>query len=455
MGGPTSDPDGEGESTNYIEALLPPAVDHGSDGINMIKDYALLGTLGVGSFGKVRLGIHCETGQKVAVKIIHKDNGMQQGALSRLGREIRAMSGLRHPNVVYVHELIDTPTTLFIVMEYVEGHELFDYISQHVRISEEQVIQLMRQLLAAVDFCHSKMICHRDIKPENIMLDKNMNLKLGDFGLSNFMREGECLRTPCGSPNYASPEVICGKSYSGPEIDIWSCGIVFYVLLCECLPFDDDEMSMLFMAIKQGKFHLPSHLSPDARWLLKRMLDVNPASRITMRELLSHPWFIGCNYDVKDANTEAYIKGFSDRELVFPGVLGTADGGFGVLRMETPNDGDMELAGIVALRCNTFKPRWTMGVPGFTSEMQCIQLVTETLKELGYQWILAPALKIYCRKAGSSEAEPPTFSMQIYKMKYRCHVLDIHLGPVALMPALHEGIRLLQRLKRNLVMASL
>ncbi|GIX61071.1 histone kinase SNF1, putative [Babesia caballi] len=190
---------------------------------------------------------------------------MKMGSLSKLGREIRAMSGLRHPNVIYVHELIDTPTTVFIVMEYVEGGELFDYISQRSRLSEKEAIRMMRQVLSAVDFCHNKMICHRDIKPENILLDSNMNIKLGDFGLSNFMREGECLRTPCGSPNYASPEVICGKSYSGPEIDIWSCGIIFYVLLCGCLPFDDDEMSILFMKIKLGKFRTPSHLSADAR----------------------------------------------------------------------------------------------------------------------------------------------------------------------------------------------
>eukprot|EP00371_Babesia_bovis_P003390 XP_001612037.1 protein kinase domain containing protein [Babesia bovis T2Bo] len=275
-----------GESNREHSPNVKLLFDNCKDGIHMIKDYALLGTLGVGSFGKVKLAIHCETGQKVAIKIIHKDHNMSTACLSRLGREIRAMSNLRHPNVIYVYEVIDTPSTLFIVMEYVDGRELFDYISQHVRMTETQVIHLMRQLLAAVDFCHSKMVCHRDIKPENIILDKDMNLKLGDFGLSNFLREGECLRTPCGSPNYASPEVICGKSYSGPEIDIWSCGIVLYVLLCECLPFDNDEMSVLFLTIKQGKFHLPSHLSKDARWLLQRMLDVNPASRITMRELL-------------------------------------------------------------------------------------------------------------------------------------------------------------------------
>ncbi|ORM40072.1 5'-AMP-activated protein kinase catalytic subunit alpha-2 [Babesia sp. Xinjiang] len=445
--GPADDPKEAGSSVT-----LP--FDPGCNDVNVVKQYALLGTLGVGSFGKVRLGVHCDTGQKVAVKIIHKDHNMKAAHLSRLGCEIRAMSGMRHPNVIYVHELIDTPTTLFIIMEYVEGKELFDYISQSGRMSEAEVIRIMRQILSAVDFCHNKMICHRDLKPENIMLDRQKNIKLGDFGLSNFMREGECLRTPCGSPNYASPEVICGKSYSGPEIDIWSCGVILYVLLCDCLPFDDDEMTILFLTIKQGRYHVPSHLSTDARFLLQRMLDVNPSSRITMRELMSHPWFIGCNY--ASSRPGDYISGFSDPELVFPRILGTADGGFGMLKMSKPKDNDMISASMVALRCNKFSPRWSMGVTGFVSESQCIRLVLDILIDMGYKWALVPAFKLFCRRDEQpGEAVPPLFAMQIYKMKYRYYILDVRLDTGSIMPALHEGVALVSKLKRGLKMASL
>nr|BAN64894.1 protein kinase domain containing protein [Babesia bovis] len=215
-------------------------------------------------------------------------------------------------------------------------------------------------------------------------------------------------------------------------------------------------MSVLFLTIKQGKFHLPSHLSKDARWLLQRMLDVNPASRITMRELLSHPWFIGCNYDHVSLNTEAYINGFSDPQLVFPGVLGTSRGGFGILPMEKPHDKDTDTAKLVSLRCNSFVPRWSIGIPGFTSELQCIKLVTTTLQDMGYKWLFVPCFRIYCRRdIEPSKGIPPTYLMQIYKMKYRFHILDIHIGSGALMPALDEGIRIREAIKSSLQMATL
>ncbi|GBE58616.1 histone kinase [Babesia ovata] len=341
------------------------------------------------------------------------------------------MSGLRHPHVIYVHELIDTPTTVFIVMEYVEGGELFDYISQNSRLSEPEAIRLMRQVLSAVDFCHSKMICHRDIKPENILLDGNLNVKLGDFGLCNSMRYGECLRTPCGSPNYASPEVICGKSYSGPEIDIWSCGIILYVLLCGCLPFDDDEMSILFVKIKLGKYHEPSHLSNDARALLQRMLDVNPVTRITMREL------------------------FSPALTFHPAVRSVTDEHESI-RLEKPQDDDLEAASAVALKCSRFKPRWSMGVAGFKSEFQCVNLLTDTLRELGYKWRFAPGFKVYCRRDPSRKQRMQfQFTMQLYKMKYMCYLLDIQMKTGPIMPVLHEGIRLVETLKRKLKLSTL
>ncbi|EAN32172.2 Protein kinase domain protein [Theileria parva strain Muguga] len=251
-----------------------------------LRGYTIGTTLGVGSFAKVKLGVDKRTGKQVAIKIIDKTRMATMGLIGKLSREISALQGSYHRNIIQLYDIIDTPDTIFLIMEYVDGGELFDYISQNSRLSEVEAIRIFRQILSAVDFCHRKMLCHRDLKPENILIDRYMNIKLGDFGLSNFMRDGECLKTPCGSPNYASPEVICGKSYAGPEIDIWSCGIILYVLLCGSLPFDDDEIPALFGKIKLGKFYVPGHLTSDSRWLLQRMLDVNPQTRITMKELL-------------------------------------------------------------------------------------------------------------------------------------------------------------------------
>ncbi|CDR97367.1 protein kinase domain containing protein, putative [Babesia bigemina] len=424
--------------------------------ITVVKGYALLGTLGVGSFGKVRLGIHCETGRRVAVKIIQKGQTVRAGVLNKLAREIRAMSGLRHPHVIHVHELIDTPTTVFIVMEYVEGGELFDYISQNSRLNEPEAVRIMRQILSAVHFCHSKMICHRDIKPENVLLDGNMDVKLGDFGLSNSMRYGTCLKTPCGSPNYASPEVICGKSYSGPEVDVWSCGIIFYVLLCGCLPFDDDEMSILFMKIKLGKYHEPPHLSESAKSLLRRMIDVNPVSRITMKEILMHPWFVGCTIDGSGPNAATYISGFSSPALTFYRNYRTDSGENEPILLEKPEDDDLEPASAVTLKCSRFKPRWYIGLPGFKSESQCVTVLTETLKELDYQWRFEPGYKVFCKRENSPQHKlQPQFAMQLYKMKYMSYLLDIQMKTGELMPIMNEGIRLVEALKRKLNMSTL
>lgn len=428
--------------------LDPPA----PDDITVVKDYLLLGTLGSGSFGKVRLGIHRRTGQKVAVKIINKRRMMHVGLLNKLGREIRAMSGTRHPHVIYIHELIDTTSTVFIVMEYVEGGELFDYVSHNPRLSEYEAIRLLRQILSAVDFCHNHMICHRDIKPENILLDDKLNVKLGDFGLSNFMREGECLKTPCGSPNYASPEVICGKAYSGPEVDIWSCGIIFYALLCSSLPFDDDEMSILFNKIKVGTFHIPGYISKEAKWVLQRMLDVNPASRITMRELLRHPWFAGCNQVEDSLKPVEYTPDGGSVELPYHACGSTVPGEQDSLTTPKPGGVDAEVANSLALKFKHYSPRWSIGVSGFTSEEQCLQKLTETLKGLRYKWRFLPGYKLYCiRDDALAESASPQFSIQLYKMKHKCYMVDVKLCKGKILPSLEEGIKIKDALEQSLI----
>lgn len=416
----------------------------------IVKDYLLLDILGTGTFGKVRLGINRTTRRKVAVKILDKHMMIKLGAGDTLGRELNALSGRSHPHVVRIHELIDTMNTCFIIMDYVDGGELFDYISQNPRLTEYDSIRIMRQILSAVNFCHNNRVCHRDLKPENIMLDKKKNIKLGDFGLCNSLRDGECLMTPCGSPNYAAPEVICGHPYSGPEIDIWSCGVILYVLLCGCLPFDDDEMSMLFHKIKLGKYLIPGYISKDAKWLLERMLDVNPASRITLSEIFLHPWFKGCNikenrtealdYDITDHySTRSVHGGTSDSESSHPGYL-----------LKAPKDADVEVSNSLVLKFNHYNPRWSIGVSGYRSEEDCVRKVLETLKSMGYKWNCTPNLKIYFRRQECEENTAPVFCLHVYKVRHRNFMADLMLCDGKLMPALEEGVKIVEELQRHL-----
>uniref|UniRef100_A0A8C4QFI4 Acetyl-CoA carboxylase kinase n=1 Tax=Eptatretus burgeri TaxID=7764 RepID=A0A8C4QFI4_EPTBU len=178
-----------------------------------------------------------------------------------------------------------------MVMEYVSGGELFDYICRNGRLSEEEARRLFQQILSAVNYCHCHMVVHRDLKPENVLLDSHGNAKIADFGLSNMMSDGEFLRTSCGSPNYAAPEVISGRLYAGPEVDIWSCGVILYALLCGSLPFDDDHVPTLFRKIRGGLFHIPDHVTPGVAALLSLMLQTDPLKRATIPEICEHSWF--------------------------------------------------------------------------------------------------------------------------------------------------------------------
>jgi serine/threonine protein kinase len=256
-----------------------------------LGDYVLYSTLGVGTFGKVKLAEHVVTGQKVAAKIINKQKMHQMNMHEKLSREINILKVMSHPHVIRMYELIDSPTELFMIMEYVSGGELFDYIVHKVRLRETEARRLFQQIISGVEFCHSHMVCHRDLKPENLLLDKNLQIKVADFGLSNRMWDGEFLKTSCGSPNYASPEVVSGKFYAGPETDVWSAGVCLYALLCGSLPFDDENVPNLFRKIKHGNFTLPGHISADAKDLIVQMLVVDPTKRLTIPLIRKHRWF--------------------------------------------------------------------------------------------------------------------------------------------------------------------
>ncbi|SNX83724.1 related to SNF1 - carbon catabolite derepressing ser/thr protein kinase [Melanopsichium pennsylvanicum] len=255
-----------------------------------IGQYILQQTLGAGSFGKVKLATHSLTGHRVAMKIINRRKISSLDMGGRVKREIQYLKLLRHPHIIKLYEVITTPNDIIMVIEYAGG-ELFQYIVDRGRMPEPEARRFFQQVICAMEYCHRHKIVHRDLKPENLLLDEYLNVKIGDFGLSNIMTDGDFLKTSCGSPNYAAPEVISGKLYAGPEIDIWSCGVILYVMLCGRLPFDDEYIPTLFKKINNGIYTLPSYLSQEARHLLSQMLIVDPVKRITIHEIRQHPWF--------------------------------------------------------------------------------------------------------------------------------------------------------------------
>ncbi|KAK4973464.1 Protein kinase [Elasticomyces elasticus] len=257
---------------------------------NRIEQYTILKTLGEGSFGKVKLAIHKATNQQVALKIIARRKLVTRDMAGRIEREIQYLQLLRHPHIIKLFTVITTPSDICMVLEYAGG-ELFDYIVQNGKMAEDKARKFFQQIVCAVEYCHRHKIVHRDLKPENLLLDENLNVKIADFGLSNIMTDGNFLKTSCGSPNYAAPEVISGKLYAGPEVDVWSCGVILYVLLVGRLPFDDEYIPALFKKIAQGQYVQPSYLSSGAKALIKAMLQVDPVKRIDIENIRKDPWF--------------------------------------------------------------------------------------------------------------------------------------------------------------------
>ncbi|KAJ1525692.1 hypothetical protein ONE63_008903 [Megalurothrips usitatus] len=256
-----------------------------------IGHYTLGQTLGVGTFGKVKIGEHQLTKHKVAVKILNRQKIKSLDVVGKIRREIQNLKLFRHPHIIKLYQVISTPTDIFMIMEYVSGGELFDYIVKHGKLKEHEARRFFQQIISGVDYCHRHMIVHRDLKPENLLLDHNLHVKIADFGLSNMMMDGEFLRTSCGSPNYAAPEVISGKLYAGPEVDIWSCGVILYALLCGTLPFDDEHVPTLFRKIKSGIFPIPDYLNKSVVSLLCHMMHIDPMKRATIEDIKKHDWF--------------------------------------------------------------------------------------------------------------------------------------------------------------------
>ncbi|KAL6474943.1 hypothetical protein MHYP_G00159830 [Metynnis hypsauchen] len=255
-----------------------------------VGPYRLEKTLGKGQTGLVKLGVHCITGQKVAIKIVNREK-LSESVLMKVEREIAILKLIEHPHVLKLHDVYENNKYLYLVLEHVSGGELFDYLVKKGRLTPKEARKFFRQIISALDFCHNHSICHRDLKPENLLLDEKNNIRIADFGMASLQVGDSLLETSCGSPHYACPEVIRGEKYDGRRADVWSCGVILFALLVGALPFDHDNLRQLLEKVKSGVFHMPHFIPPDCQALLRGMIEVDPEKRLTLEDIQKHAWY--------------------------------------------------------------------------------------------------------------------------------------------------------------------
>jgi len=290
-----------------------------------IGHYVVLKTIGEGTFGKVKLGTHILTGEQVAVKVLEKERIVDIADVERVAREIHILKLIRHPHIIQLYEIIETPRQLYLIMEYASGGELFDYIVQHGRAKEPEACRFLHQILAGIEQVHSMHVVHRDLKPENLLLDERRDIKIVDFGLSNTHQVGQLLQTACGSPCYAAPEMIAGHQYEPSMVDIWSCGVILFALVCGYLPFEDQNTAELYNKILNAEYEIPNFVSPEVSSLIAGMLTTDPGKRLTIEGIRWHPWYrqipeasirLGTPDFRASANQQANGKSTFDEELL-------------------------------------------------------------------------------------------------------------------------------------------
>uniref|UniRef100_A0A673LBT9 non-specific serine/threonine protein kinase n=1 Tax=Sinocyclocheilus rhinocerous TaxID=307959 RepID=A0A673LBT9_9TELE len=267
----------------------------------LIGNYRLLKTIGKGNFAKVKLARHILTGSEVAIKIIDKTQ-LNPTSLQKVRFTFNT-------KMFKLFEVIETEKTLFLVMEYASGGEVFDYLVAHGRMKEKEARAKFRQIVSAVQYCHQKRIVHRDLKAENLLLDADMNIKIADFGFSNEFKVGNKLDTFCGSPPYAAPELFQGKKYDGPEVDVWSLGVILYTLVSGSLPFDGQNLKELRERVLRGKYRIPFYMSTDCENLLKRFLVLNPTKRGTLEQIMKERWI---NAGFEDDELKPFLEPEAD-----------------------------------------------------------------------------------------------------------------------------------------------
>ncbi|XP_059800678.1 NUAK family SNF1-like kinase 1 [Hypanus sabinus] len=262
---------------------------------NLKHRYQILETLGSGAYGKVKKALERVTGRTVAIKSVQMDKVQKELDRIHIQREIEIMSSLNHPNIISIYEVFESKDKIIIVMDYCSNGELYDYVNKHHRLSECEARKAFRQIVSAIHYCHKKGVVHRDLKLENILLDENFNVKLADFGLSTLYHKDHLLETYCGSPLYASPEIVNGFPYHGPEVDCWALGVLLYTLVYGTMPFDSQCYKTLTQQINLGEYRKPPQTS-GAHGLIDWMLMVNPRKRATIEDIANH-WWVNWGYD--------------------------------------------------------------------------------------------------------------------------------------------------------------
>ncbi|VVB01460.1 unnamed protein product [Arabis nemorensis] len=286
-----------------------------------VGKYELGRTIGEGTFAKVKFARNTDTGEYVAMKIMAKSTILKHRMVDQIKREISIMKIVRHPNIVRLYEVLASRSKIYIVLEFVTGGELFDRIVHKGRLEESESRKYFQQLVDAVAHCHSKGVYHRDLKPENLLLDTNGNLKVSDFGLSALPQQGvELLHTTCGTPNYVAPEVLSGQGYDGAAADIWSCGVILFVIMAGFLPFSETDLPGLYRKINAAEFSCPSWFSAEVKSLIHGILDPNPKTRTQIREIGKDRWF-RVNYMPNLAREEEEVN-LDDVRAVFDGFEG-------------------------------------------------------------------------------------------------------------------------------------
>ncbi|CAA2961334.1 CBL-interacting serine threonine- kinase 1 [Olea europaea subsp. europaea] len=308
--------------------------------------YELGRTVGEGNFGKVKYAKNVDSGQSFAIKILEKNRIIDLKITDQIKREIGTLKLIKHPNVVRLHEVLASKTKIYMVLEYVNGGELFDRISSKGKLSEAEGRKFFQQLIDGVSYCHNRGVFHRDLKLENVLIDANGNIKISDFGLSalpQHFRDDGLLHTTCGSPNYVAPEILSNRGYNGATSDTWSCGVILYVILTGYLPFDDRNLAVLYQKVVpyirgmvisfltceksslcnlpfayqifKGDAQVPKWLSPGARNLIKRILDPNPCTRMTMAQIKENDWFKQDYVPVEPVEEDEEENVYSDDEV--------------------------------------------------------------------------------------------------------------------------------------------
>ncbi|GMI67032.1 SNF1 kinase homolog 10, SNF1-RELATED PROTEIN KINASE 1.1 [Hibiscus trionum] len=443
----------------------------------LLPNYKLGRRIGIGAFGKVKIAQHVLTGQMVAIKILNRREIKKKAMEEKVAREIKILKLLMHPHITRVYEVIETTTDIFMVMEYVESGELYDYMDGKRRLEEDEARLIFQQIVSGVEYCHRNMMVHRDLKLENILFDSKCNaVKIADFGFGNIMRDGHFLKTSCGSPNYAAPEVISGELYAGPEVDVWSCGVILYILLCGSFPFDDDNFPILFRKIKRGVYSTPSHLSAGARDLISGMLLVDPMRRMTIPDIRRHPWFqahlprylavpssdttqparkidekilrevvrLGFERNhlveslrnrVQNEGTVAYYL-LSDKYnclQVSRGYLGaefqkTMEYDFNGLHLMEPTAGHRfsRHAAYEAMAARGPERKWALGFESGARPRVIMMEVLKALHEMSVRWKNIGHYNMKCRwPPGPDEGNVVKFEMQLYKTREEKYLLDL------------------------------